>query len=804
MFESHSAQRWAKYFVAGAGYLQGDAAVRHSGGAFTFHGRSDEVINVGGNRIGTEEIESALLVDTKRADSSLRNCAVVGMPDRVLGTVPVAFLVLQGDSTLSSQDEARLRELVKTRLSSVAIPAKFVVIPALPETYSGKFMRRLLQMVLEQVPLGDLGALRNPDCVEPLQLAVRTSFAKAASAPVLKRTSLSSLSNVPESAVMAGADFSSSSGSLLIVTQILTRMSSLDIISPSKPLMHVGIDSLSATHFVSELEQETGLSLSPTLVFEHSTAEAVAQHLDQLMGIEPRSLRLAPAVGSVFTDSVQPAITGVDSRWVSGISSSPSRGFLSATSFDAVGEAPTQRWVLEQSHSDGSAQEHLRTSRFLGTVRGVQLFDGDRFAVTLAEATRMDPAQRLLLEHSYMALLTGGMARADMPGGDTGVFLGITNTDFALLLVASESVYAATGGAISIAAGRTSYVLGLQGPCESIDTACSSAIAALHSASLCLGAGDCAAALTTAVNLVLAPHVSVSYARAGMLSLQGRCRTFDVGASGYVRSECVGGILVAHPMQLAARVSLRSTAVRQDGMSASLTAPNGSAQATLLSLATARAAMTLARLGCVESHGTGTPLGDPTEVRALATALPAQGVAHCALGGVKANVGHSEPAAGMVGLVKLVDMLDTTLATPNAQLRILNPHLAPSVGTNLAVLVQASLVKKGAVSAGVSSFGYSGTITHAVLSAIPPDATEQQTMPLASTVQPPPFRRQAFYWESPPTRAVAPLAGRVPFLGVPITADASNQLIWEQTFAAHEILFLRDHRVGHVALLPGT
>ena len=189
--------------------------------------------------------------------------------------------------------------------------------------------------------------------------------------------------------------------------------------------------------------------------------------------------------------------------------------------------------------------------RFLGTVRGVELFDSARFTVTLAEATRMDPQQRLVLEHGYMALLTGGLARANMQGSDTGVFLGITNTDFAMMLAASESVYAATGSAVSsavsIAAGRVSYVLGLQGPCESIDTACSSAVTALRSASLCLCASDCTAALTAAVNVVLAPHVSVSYARVGMLSPDGRCKTFDASANGYVRSEGIGGLVVSHP-----------------------------------------------------------------------------------------------------------------------------------------------------------------------------------------------------------------------------------------------------------------
>jgi acyl-coenzyme A synthetase/AMP-(fatty) acid ligase len=165
--------RWGKYFEVGAGYVQGDAAICHTGGSYTFHGRSDEVMNVGGNRIGTEEIESALLADTQRDDSPLRNCVVVGIPDEVLGTVPVAFVVLQPGATLRSADEGRMRTLVQKRLSSVAVPKKFIVAEALPETYSGKFMRRILQKMLAGEAVGDLGACKNPDCVEPLHRAVR-------------------------------------------------------------------------------------------------------------------------------------------------------------------------------------------------------------------------------------------------------------------------------------------------------------------------------------------------------------------------------------------------------------------------------------------------------------------------------------------------------------------------------------------------------------------------------------------------------------------------------------------------------
>ena len=146
-------QRWKKYFAQGAGYIQGDAAVRHADGAFSFRGRSDEVMNVGGNRIGTEEIESAILMDRARDSSPLLNVAVVGMKDAMLGTAPCAFLILQPGAHLTALDEGRIRETVKTRVGPVAVPSRFVVVPSLPETYSGKYMRRLLRAMVDNEPV---------------------------------------------------------------------------------------------------------------------------------------------------------------------------------------------------------------------------------------------------------------------------------------------------------------------------------------------------------------------------------------------------------------------------------------------------------------------------------------------------------------------------------------------------------------------------------------------------------------------------------------------------------------------------
>jgi hypothetical protein len=177
--------RWSGYFPPGAGgYVQGDAAVRHADGAYTFHGRSDEVMNVGGNRVGTAEIESAILLDRSETESPLLNCAVAGMDDTVLGSVPCAFLVLQPQYTeLPAIVEGRLRKTVREQLSGAAVPSRFIVVPALPETYSGKYMRRILRAALAGEPLGDVGTLRNPECLEPLCAAVVSAIGVRAATP---------------------------------------------------------------------------------------------------------------------------------------------------------------------------------------------------------------------------------------------------------------------------------------------------------------------------------------------------------------------------------------------------------------------------------------------------------------------------------------------------------------------------------------------------------------------------------------------------------------------------------------------
>jgi acyl transferase domain-containing protein len=300
------------------------------------------------------------------------------------------------------------------------------------------------------------------------------------------------------------------------------------------------------------------------------------------------------------------------------------------------------------------------------------------------------------LETGHQALF---QARPFFAGPDVAVYVAMSHLDFQSRLAGSASgVYAATGAAMSIASGRISYVLCLQGPCMSIDTACSSSLAALHM--------SCSSTpmltLVASANAMLAPAVPLAYARAGMLSANGRCRTFDAHANGYVRSE--GCAAVALAPGAPAWASLCATAVRQDGRSASLTAPNASAQRLLLLSTLSAAGLRAGDLAMLEAHGTGTALGDPTEVSAGCDAIGAGFFWSSS----KASLGHTEPTAGMAGLAKLAVACEQRSDLGNALLRTLNTHIRDLMGSAaLAAFSTQRAVIGGPATArgGLSSFG---------------------------------------------------------------------------------------------------
>lgn len=431
------------------------------------------------------------------------------------------------------------------------------------------------------------------------------------------------------------------------------------------------------------------------------------------------------------------AIVGMSMRLPGGVHDAASFEALLWEGRDAIGPIPASRWSTDELYDPDVDAPGKMVTRFGGFLEGVDQFDAEFFGIAPREAECMDPQQRLLLELAWEAIEDAGCAPTSLAGSRTGVYLGVANSDYGRLQFADREhlhVYSASGSAYSVAAGRLSYFLGLHGPSIALDTACSSSLSAIHLACQALRRRECDRALAGGVNLILTPEANIGFSKAGMMAPDGRCKTFDAAADGYVRSEgCALVVLRRLSEAIAAgdRVLavIRGSALNQDGRSGGLTAPNGPAQEAVLRAALAAAGVEPREVGYVETHGTGTPLGDPIEVGALGSVFtkdrdPAQPLA---IGSVKTNLGHLEAAAGIAGLIKVVLMLGRREIPPHLHYVKPSPHID---WAGLPITVPTRVVPWGTAGArliaGVSSFGFSGTNAHVVLEAPPPSPAPAQ------------------------------------------------------------------------------
>ncbi|WP_052375398.1 type I polyketide synthase [Chondromyces apiculatus] len=397
---------------------------------------------------------------------------------------------------------------------------------------------------------------------------------------------------------------------------------------------------------------------------------------------------------------------------------------------DGMREVPRGRWDVDSLYDpDPDAPGKIYT-RFGAFMEGIDLFDAAFFGISPREAASMDPQQRLLLELSWEALEDAGQPASRFAASRTGVFVGISSRDYVERLPADPAqidAYVGTGNLPSVAAGRISYVLGLQGPCFPVDTACSSSLVALHLAAQSLRAGECSMALVGGVNAILTPTNSIYFCRLKALAPDGHCKTFDAAADGYSRGEGAA-VLVLKRLSDAERdgdrilAVLRGSAVNHDGRSNGLTAPNGPAQEEVLRQALASGDLRPAQVAYVEAHGTGTPLGDPIEIGALAKVFgEGRGPDRPLLvGSLKTNIGHLEAAAGIAGVLKVVLGLQHGEIPPHLHFTRPSPYIAWS---DIAVKVTSEGVSwpQGYERrlAGVSSFGLSGTNAHAIFEEAP-------------------------------------------------------------------------------------
>ncbi len=434
------------------------------------------------------------------------------------------------------------------------------------------------------------------------------------------------------------------------------------------------------------------------------------------------------------------AVIGIGCRLPGGVVDPLTYWRLLSNGIDATCQVPAGRWDLDRYYDpdpDAPGKTHVRRGGYLD---GVDLFDPQFFGISPREAAEMDPQQRLLLEVAWEAFEHAGEPPRSLEGSRTGVFVAVATNDYLNLQVRQDDLtriglYHGAGIARSVASGRIAYVFGLQGPAISVDTACSSSLVAIHLACQSIRDGESRMAIAGGVNVILSGENRVIFAKSKLLAADGRCKTFDASADGLGEGEgCALVVLkrLADAVADGSRVLavIRGTAANQDGASSGLTAPNGTAQEALIRQAVAAADVKPAEIGYVETHGTGTTLGDPIEVRALAAALgdgrdPRRPLW---IGSVKTNFGHLEAAAGVAGLVKVVLSLAHRTIPPHLHFRTPNPLIPWS---ELPVAVPTSEVAwtpiGGRRIGGVSAFGFSGTNVHVVLEEAPPPASDEGT-----------------------------------------------------------------------------
>jgi acyl transferase domain-containing protein/surfactin synthase thioesterase subunit/NAD(P)-dependent dehydrogenase (short-subunit alcohol dehydrogenase family)/SAM-dependent methyltransferase/acyl carrier protein len=496
----------------------------------------------------------------------------------------------------------------------------------------------------------------------------------------------------------------------------------------------LGMDSLIAVEVRNRLNKDLQLNpvLSAAALFDYPNIELLANQLIISFGdlageTEVKDRKVASRRAVVRNEAV--AVVGLSCRLPGGVNDAQAFWNLLRQGGDAISEVPAPRWDLKAYYDPDPDAPGKMYTRYAGFLDQVDQFDAEFFQISPREAVKMDPQHRLLLELSWEALESGGFKPEGLKGSRTGVYMGICSSDYADILKggSDESIdaYLATGVAHSTAVGRISYMLGLQGASVAIDTACSSSLVALHQACQDLLTNQTDLALAGGVNVILQPKILINFCKARMLAADGRCKTFDKAADGYVRAEG-GGVVLLKRLSEAERdgdqivAVIRGSAVNQDGASAGFTAPNGPAQEDVIRTALHRAGVAANEVAYLEAHGTGTSLGDPIEVQAAAAVLGDCRAAERPLliGSVKTNIGHLEAAAGIAGLIKVILSMNHGIIPKHLHFNQPNPHI-PWERLSVKVTSEATPWPEGKKIAGVSSFGFSGTNAHVIVEEAP-------------------------------------------------------------------------------------
>ena len=691
----------------------GDLGFLHNGELFVT-GRLKDLIIIHGSNHYPQDIE--LTVESSHIALQAGAGAAFSITDHGREQLVIVYEVTrQGRQTDVNEVASAIRQAVAEKHDLQVFAIVLVKPMSIPKTSSGKIQRRACRNLFLENSLEVVG-----------QWNAKPSPSSPTFPPAGEGSPLSQReppSGMTRDRVRANA----------IQSWLVTRISAMleldaSSIDPRQPFTYYGLGSIQAVSLTGDLEVFLNRKLSPTLAWDYPTIELLASYLanDTQQSAPKTSPTAAIPVTTTFTKEPI-AIIGLSCRFP-GAPNPDAFWELLRNGVDAISEVPSDRWDVDTFHSENPDPGKI-TTRFGGFLSDVDLFDPQFFGISPREATRMDPQQRLLLEVSWEALENAFIPPHSLAGSRTGVFVGISSSDYSRLQFNDPEMidaYAGTGNAHSIAANRLSYVFDLRGPSMAVDTACSSSLVSVHLACQSLRTGESDVALAGGVNLILTPELTITFSQARMLSPDGRCKTFDASADGYVRGEGCG-VVVLKRLSDAVRdgdhilALIRGSAVNQDGRSNGLTAPNGLAQQDVIRQALAEAQVAPNQVGYIETHGTGTPLGDPIEIASLRAVLDVdRSNSRVLIGSVKTNIGHLESAAGIAGLIKSVLALQHEAIPPHLHLKEINPYLSLDdsrieIGTYLRPWKR----REGPRFAGISSFGFGGTNAHIVISDAP-------------------------------------------------------------------------------------
>lgn len=696
-------------------------------------GRIKEMIIIGGVNYFPYDIETAIL--GSKGENQLNQYIACGVTCPHTGSEQLLiFVYFKKTEADFAPIAAEIRQLLNQNFGLQA--AHVLPVVRIPKTTSGKIQRfKLVQDFLDgkfDEALRQMGETRSIGVATP-----------GAAAPGVATTPISSLTasdshQTAAPASMAGQSAGSASVSTDALADPASDIENLDLLARTREVVEkllgqptgslaarldtsffeLGFSSLRLVNLKLALEDAFGLELDSTSALDFPNIRSMARHISQqLANLDPDCANQMSHGDEAQAVDNDIAIVGVACRFPGPASHPQAYWDLLFSKTDPVRPVPPERW-----RHDPQGGQPLAT-REGGFLENLDQFDPLFFGISPAEALSLDPQQRLLLEVCHEAIENAGWHPDQLQGSRTAVYIGISGTEYAQVgrdLGHGTGPYTFTGGMFNAAAGRISYTFGLHGPSMAVDTACSSSLVAVAQGMRELRCGASDIAIAGGVSLILKVDGHVSFSRLNALSETGRCRSFDDSADGYIRGEGCG-ILILKRLRDAERdgdtilAVLKGCAINHNGRSGGLTVPSGPAQERLITEALQDAHIDRSQIDYVEAHGSGTRLGDPQELHALARVF-GQRSEPVMIGSVKSNLGHLEAAAGSAGLIKLALMLHHKTMLPNLHFKTGN-SLVDWSKTALRVVSEAQPWPKRPHrrSAGISSFGISGTNAHLVL-----------------------------------------------------------------------------------------